>query len=354
MTTKTLYLAGGCFWGVEAYYRRVDGVIDTEVGYANGTTQDPTYREVCGGQTGHAETLELTYDAERLPLEHVLAHFFRIVDPTTRDRQGNDRGSQYRPGIYFTDEADFEIICDYIDARRKDYDAPIVIEVLPLACFYPAEAYHQDYLEHNPTGYCHVRPADADIPLRPEELPDLGARPTPTEEALEGDLFCRGETDSPLESSVYTKPAEDELRQKLTPLQYQVTQEAATERPFMNEFDHHFEPGIYVDVVSGEPLFSSADKFDSGCGWPAFSKPISRDVLRYYRDRSFGRERVEVRSGGADSHLGHVFEDGPDATGGLRYCINSASLRFVPLADMEAEGYGRLIPLVTGCNDARP
>lgn len=347
MNKKTIYLAGGCFWGVEGYYQRIQtGVLNTEVGYANGKTENPTYQEVCGGDTGFVETLKLEYDADQLSLREVLAHFFRIVDPTTADRQGNDIGSQYRPGIYYVDESDFAEICDYIDARRKDYSKGIVIEVYPLSNFYDAETYHQDYLDKNPSGYCHINLDLADKPLAKEEL----AVPELKESRAEGEKVDAAQFERHVgefaDNRKYTRPSDEELRRSLTDLQYKVTQDGATERPFDNEFDDHREKGIYVDIVSGEPLFSSTDKFDSGCGWPSFSKPISQGVLDYYKDQSLFRERIEVRSNDADSHLGHVFDDGPAESGGLRYCINSAALRFIPLEEMAAEGYDYLIPLV--------
>lgn len=347
MNKKTIYLAGGCFWGVEAYYQRLaDGVISTEVGYANGNTEDPTYQEVCRGDTGFVEALKLEYDADQLPLREVLAHFFRIVDPTTADRQGNDIGDQYRPGIYFVDEEDFDEICDYIDARRKDYASGIVIEVFPLDNFYEAETYHQHYLNKNPSGYCHVNLNLADDPLRPEELAVPEMKESRAEgEKLDADKFERYRGEFALNWK-YADLPEEELRKNLSELQYKVTQEGATERPFDNEYNDHREKGIYVDIVSGEPLFSSTDKFDSGCGWPSFSKPISKGTVDYYRDKSLFRERTEVRSSHADSHLGHVFDDGPEELGGLRYCINSAALRFIPVEEMAAEGYDYLISLV--------
>ncbi|NLC88695.1 MAG: peptide-methionine (R)-S-oxide reductase MsrB [Clostridiaceae bacterium] len=347
MNKKTIYLAGGCFWGVEGYYRRLgQGVISTVAGYANGKTEDPTYHDVRRGDTGFAESVKLEYDADQLSLREILAHFFRIVDPSTADRQGNDIGSQYRPGIYYTDEDDFDEICDYIDARRKDYSRGIVIEVYPLTNFYRAETYHQNYLDKNPGGYCHVNLQLADLPLTEAELavPELkesraaGGKVNPAMfEKLAGEYAGKQK---------YQRLSDRELRRDLTDLQYKVTQDGATERPFDNEFNNHREKGIYVDIASGQPLFSSTDKFDSGCGWPSFSKPISKGMIDYYQDHSLFRERTEVRSSAADSHLGHVFADGPEELGGLRYCINSAALRFIALEDMAAAGYGDLVSLV--------
>jgi peptide-methionine (R)-S-oxide reductase len=144
--------------------------------------------------------------------------------------------------------------------------------------------------------------------------------------------------------TTFTKPSPEELRRRLTPEQYQVTQEEGTERPFANEFWNNTQPGIYVDVVSGEPLFSSLDKFDAGCGWPSFTKPLPSTEVTTKTDQRFFMKRTEVRSKIANSHLGHVFDDGPEPTG-LRYCINSASLRFIPVERLEAEGYGQYLSL---------
>lgn len=328
MNKKKIYLAAGCFWGIEAYFQNIDGIIDTEVGYANSQIEDPSYREVCSGTTGAVEACLIVYDSNEITLKEIFAHYFRIVDPLSSDRQGNDIGSQYRPGIYYQEEEDFELACDYIDARRKDFNQAIVIEVLPLENFHLAEKEHQDYLAKNPMGYCHVNLAKAEQALTKEELPDLNT----SKETYTAETFA--------------KPDDASLREKLTPEQYTVTQLSGTERPFSNEYDQHFEAGIYVDIVSGEPLFSSVNKYDSGCGWPAFTQPISEKKVQRFDDFSLNRHRVEVRSETADSHLGHVFEDGPAEAGGLRYCINSASLRFIPLEDMEDQGYAEYIKFV--------
>jgi len=345
MNRKVIYLAGGCFWGVERYFQMLGkGILETETGYANGTTVAPTYAEVCSGTTGFAETVKLTYDADILTLNEIMAHYFRIVDPTTRDRQGNDVGSQYRPGVYYVNKEDFEIVCDYFDFRRKDYERPIVIEVLELLNYFTAEDYHQNYLKNRPAGYCHVNLNLAGQPLSAEELPQDFEEHVHSGKTLSPLLFETTVTKSHVElrradGTPFMRPDDAALREQLTPLQYRVTQENDTERPFDNEFDAHFELGIYVDIVSGEPLFSSRDKYDAGCGWPAFTKPIARGIIEYREDTSLWRKRVEVRSSTADSHLGHVFPDGPEESGGQRYCINSAALRFIPLHEMEREGY---------------
>ena len=304
-----IFLAGGCYWGVEAYIRAIPGVLTTRVGFANGWTVGPTYTEVCTGTTGHAETVEVTFDPPALSLDNLLFLFFAAIDPTTRDAQGHDIGTQYRTGIYYTDPADAPVIQAVVAEVGRRYAAPIVTEVLPLTGFYPAEEAHQSYLEKNPGGYCHI--------------------PRTTIE------------------SVAAKAAYVGRIRALDDLAYAVTQEAATEAPFTNEFDHTFAPGIYVDAVSGEPLFVSSDKYDSGCGWPAFTRPIDPGRLVTRADLSFGRVRTEVRAAGSDSHLGHVFTDGPPERGGLRYCINSVALRFVPVAEMAEQGYGDLVGLCT-------
>lgn len=326
MNTKTIYLAGGCFWGVEAYFQRIPGVVDAVSGYANGQTSNPSYEDVIRG-AGHAETVKVTYDADRLSLDDILQYYFRIIDPTSLNKQGNDRGAQYRTGIYYTDPAEREVIQHALDGLQKKYSRPVVVENQPLKNFYDAEEYHQDYLAKHPNGYCHIDVSKADEPL-----PGKAAGNAPTTKGFD--------------ARTYHKPSDAELRATLTDEQYRVTQKSATERAFTHDYDHLFAPGIYVDVVSGQPLFSSRDKFDSGCGWPSFTRPISRTALTEHEDDSFNMKRIEVRSQAADSHLGHVFPDGPRDKGGLRYCINGASLRFIPLDKMAEEGYGDLVDAV--------
>ena len=309
---REIYLAGGCFWGVEAYMARIDGIVDAVSGYANGETENPAYEDL--HDSGHAETVQVRYDTGEISLDEVLIYFFRIIDPTSLNQQGPDVGAQYRTGIYYLDPADRAVIDHRIEEVQKGYDLPVVVEVEPLEQFFEAEEYHQDYLEKHPTGYCHIDLTAADEPV--------------------------------IRVSDYPKPPVDEIRRMLTDEQYGVTQEHATEAPFANLYDGLFEPGIYVDIVTGEPLFSSSDKFDSGSGWPSFTRPIADYVVTYHTDISHGVSRTEVRSRAGDSHLGHVFDDGPADQGGLRYCINSAALRFIPLDDMEAEGYGVLVDWV--------
>lgn len=324
----TIYLAGGCFWGVEAYMKKLPGVYQTEVGYANGHTENPTYEEVCTGKTGFAETVKVVYDTSRITTSQLLDGFFMVVDPTSVNKQGNDRGDQYRSGIYYTEEGDKAIAEAAVAKQQEKYKAPIATEVKPLSVFCRAEEYHQDYLDKHPGGYCHINLKDADKFIKEE---GLGA---PKLQSL-------------IRPEDYSAPDDDVLREKLTPLQYQVTQKNGTEAPFTNEYDHTFDKGIYVDVVTGEPLFSSQDKYDSGCGWPSFTKPITPEVIDEKKDTSLHMTRTEVRSRGGDSHLGHVFNDGPKDAGGLRYCINSASLRFVPYDEMDAQGYGYLKQIFT-------
>lgn len=332
---KTIYLAGGCFWGTEHFLSLVHGVIEAEVGYANSNVPHPTYREVCTGKTGAAETVKVIYNPNEISLPFLLNLYYQTIDPTSINKQGNDRGTQYRTGIYYTDPSVRPVIEQSIESLQKKYSKPLAIEVAPLENFYPAEEYHQDYLDKNPGGYCHINPGLFKLA---REVRDTTLLNKEAQESVNNNVGSLERT--------YTKPSDKELRQKLTPLQYQVTQNAATERPYSNQYDKEFRPGIYVDIVTGEPLFLSTDKYESGCGWPAFSKPISDEVIKNYADYSNGMNRIEVRSKSGDSHLGHVFNDGPREKGGLRYCINSASLKFIPLADMEKEGYGDLIPLV--------
>ncbi len=313
---REIYYAGGCFWGVESYFSQIHGVESVTVGYANGFTENPTYEQVCGGDTGHAETAHVVYDPGRVSLQTLTEHFFAIIDPLSLNRQGNDRGSQYRSGIYYTDEDDRETLQAEWDRQQKKYSQPVQTQLEPLRCYYLAEEYHQQYLAKNPGGYCHI------------------------------DFSSLADFEQRIDPDQYTRPPREKLRSLLTEEQYRVTQQNGTEYPFTGEYDHLFEPGIYVDVVTGEPLFLSADKFDSGCGWPSFSKPIDAAVVVESSDNSLGMQRTEVRSRVGDSHLGHVFPDGPAEKGGMRYCINSASLRFIPYAEMEKEGYGYLRGLV--------
>ncbi|MGL5671008.1 MAG: peptide-methionine (R)-S-oxide reductase MsrB [Cetobacterium sp.] len=311
---KKIYLAGGCFWGVEAYMKIINGVIDANSGYANGITENPTYEDVIYNGTGHAETVEVIYNSEKISLEKLLKYYFRIIDPTSLNKQGNDKGTQYRTGIYYTDLEDKEIIKKEIILLQKNYPKKIMVEVMPLIRFDLAEDYHQDYLKKNPNGYCHIDLSKADNMI--------------------------------IDENKYTKLSDNELKYKLTEKQYKVTQLGDTERAFNNEYWDFFEPGIYVDITTGEPLFSSKDKFNSQCGWPSFSKPIAPEVVNYHRDSSFNMERVEVVSRVGKAHLGHVFDDGPREFGGLRYCINSAAIEFIPLKNMEEKGYGYLKSII--------
>ncbi len=307
---KDIYLAGGCFWGLEAYLTRISGVYDATVGYANGQTENPSYEDLIYRDSGHAETVHLRYDPNLVSLETIISYYFKVIDPTSLNKQGNDRGTQYRTGIYFTDEKEEAVIMGLIDKEQMDYKDDIVVEVQTLTHYYLAEEYHQDYLEKNPNGYCHI-----DINVVTEEV------------------------------SNYVKPSDSVLKAELTDLQYKVTQEGGTEKPFDNEYWDHKEKGIYVDVVTGEPLFSSKDKYDSGTGWPSFTKPIEESSIMEVEDKTLGMNRTEVKSLTGDTHLGHLFDDGPKDEGGLRYCVNSASLRFVPYEDMEEMGYGHLLYL---------
>ncbi|MBR4423820.1 MAG: peptide-methionine (R)-S-oxide reductase MsrB [Mailhella sp.] len=317
-----IYFAGGCFWGVEEYFSRIPGVLDVVVGYANGTTADPSYEDVCTKKTGHAETAKVVYDPRVVGLRVLARQFFKIIDPVSVDRQGNDAGSQYRTGMYYVDEGDRSVLESVMREAAGRYGKPLAVELLPLRAFHPAEEYHQDYLKKHPGGYCHVRFESL------SELPPPGA--------------------GLVDASRYSRPDDAEIRRRLSAEEYDVTRRSGTERAFTGRYWNTFGEGIYVDVVTGEPLFSSADKFDSGCGWPSFSRPIDRFVVTERSDGSFGMRRTEVRSRVGDSHLGHVFDDGPAGLGGLRYCINSAALRFIPLEDMDREGYGEWKPLVTG------
>jgi len=314
---NVIYLAGGCFWGIEHLMQSIPGVIDAESGYANGNrAEDANYQTICSTDTGFRETVRVEYDPEQVSLDALLLAYFYVIDPTVQNRQGNDVGSQYQTGVYYTNDKarkTVERIAEIERSRSREFH----VEIGPLLSFYPAEAYHQNYLTNNPGGYCHI----------------------PMEEIR---LFSALRIDP----GDYQKPAAEAIRDKLTKEQYYVTQESGTEYAFMNEFWNRFEKGIYVDVVTGEPLFSSTDKYESSCGWPAFTKPIEAPSVVYLLDESHGMQRIEVRSRAGNSHLGHVFINDPESPNGVRFCINSASLRFIPYAHMEEEGYGYLMDVV--------
>ncbi len=318
---EEIYLAGGCFWGVEAYMERVNGVIDVSSGYANGNSENPSYEDVIYKQTGHAETVHVKYDPKIIDLEKVLLYYFKVINPTSINKQGNDIGSQYRTGIYYVNDDQIDIINNVVKNEQKSYDDIIVVEVAPLDNYYLAEDYHQDYLEKNPNGYCHINLNLAN-------------------EKIESEIDNMDKIK--IDETLYQKPSEKEIKEKLNENEYEVTQKAGTERPYTHAYNDLQTKGIYVDIVTGEPLFSSDDKYDAGCGWPSFTKPISSEVIEEKEDKSVGRVRTEIISRVGDSHLGHVFTDGPTDAGGLRYCVNGASLRFVAFEEMEGEGYGYL------------
>ena len=343
-TLERATFAGGCFWCMEPPFDAVPGVFSTTSGYAGGRVKNPTYEQVSSGGTGHAEVVQVVYDPARIRYERLLEVFWRNVDPLDAGGQFCDRGRQYRTAIFFegeTQKGAAEESKRRLEASGR-LSGPIVTEITPLETFYPAEEYHQDFHRKSPIRYKTYRFGCG----RDRRLEALWGKPEKLSGPADGSgsrgAQGAGETTKGWQAVTegrFVKPSAEELKRRLSPQQYRVTQEEGTEPAFRNEYWDNHEPGLYVDVVSGEPLFSSLDKFDSGTGWPSFTRPIEAANLATHTDHHIGYPRTEVRSKHAGSHLGHVFPDGPKPTG-LRYCINSAALRFVPLAKLEEEGYG--------------
>ena len=329
--------AGGCFWCMEASLEKVPGVVSVVSGYAGGQVKNPTYEQVGSGTTGHAESVQVFYDPSKLSYAQLVEIFWRNVDPTDGGGQFCDRGNEYRSEIFYENDAQKRVA----EESKRTLEAsgrlkkPIVTRIAPLDAFYPAEDDHQDFYKKNPLRYTTYR-AGCGRDRRLAQLWGDEAVHGPKMAEAGGALGARkGWNDVG-----WKKPSDEDLKKKLTPMQYQVTQKSATERAFQNEYWNNHAPGIYVDVVSGEPLFSSLDKFDSGTGWPSFTKPLEKKNVEEKGDLSLGMARTEVRSKHAGSHLGHLFDDGPKPTG-LRYCLNSAALRFIPADKLEETGYGQ-------------
>ncbi len=305
---KKATFAGGCFWCMEPPYRILNGVTDVKAGYTGGSKDNPTYEEVSSGRTGHRESIEVTYDPGKVSYDELLSIFWENIDPTDPAGQFADKGTQYKTAIFYHDEAQ-RVAAEKSKAalgRSGKFNKPVVTEILKADKFYPAEKYHQEYYKKNPAQY---------------------------------DLYKKGSGREEFLKKVWKKSPGENLKKKLTPLQYEVTQQCGTEPAFNNEYWNNHREGIYVDIVSGEPLFSSRDKFDSGTGWPSFTKPIDDKNIIKKEDKSHSMDRTEVKSSKAGSHLGHLFSDGPEPAG-ERYCINSSALRFIPKEDLEKEGYG--------------
>ncbi|WP_404366684.1 peptide-methionine (S)-S-oxide reductase MsrA [Marinobacter sp.] len=365
--------AGGCFWCVEAAFEeKVPGIEEAVSGYAGGEEKNPTYDQVSAGRTGHTEAVQVYYDPEKITYEGLLQALWRMMNPTDAKGQFVDRGSQYRPAIFYHNDKQRQIAEASKKALEESgrYDNPVVIEIVPFESFYAAEDYHQDYYKKSPVRYNvytfnsgryqfidRVWGEDQKVDYSkydPEGRdPAASMDGSPAEETVssadaasaDAEWADRGMPGTGFDPVSFEKPSEEELRKHLTPLQYEVTQEDGTERAYDNPYWDEKRPGLYVDIVSGEPLYSSSDKYKSNTGWPSFIRAIGEDVVVTREDRSWFGVRTELRSAVADSHLGHLFEDGPPPTG-LRHCINSAALTFIPKEDLEQAGYGEYVDQV--------